>query len=104
MRIGMKYLVIDAMLSGTGIRDYYSGNYIEPESLHLSDITIAKLRDWLSRYISEHHKGYVNERVTSELDREGKEVALRIKSELVDVKIHYYSDARMTEEIISSKS
>lgn len=99
----MKYIVVDAMFSGTGIRDYYGGNYIEPESLHLSDMTINKLRDWLSRYISEHHKGYINDKAIDELDREGKEIALRIKSELVDVKIHYYSDARMTKEIISSK-
>jgi hypothetical protein len=99
----MKYLVIDAMFSGTGIRDYYNGNYIEPESLHLSDMTINKLRDWLSQYISEHHKGYINDKAIDELDREGKEIALRIMRELVDVRIHYYSDARMTEEMVSSK-
>jgi|SRR5215207_5971732 len=97
----MKYLVVDAMLSGTGIRDYYAGDYLEPESLSLSVATVKQLKDWLSRYKREHNKGYVSDEVIDELDREGKEIALTIKNELSDVKITYFSDARTTKEIIS---
>jgi hypothetical protein len=97
----MKYLVVDAMLSGTGIRDYYTGDYLEPESLSLSVATVQQLKDWLSRYKREHNQGYVSDEVIDELDREGKEIAFAIKSELADVKITYFSDARMTKELIS---
>ena len=100
----MKYLVVDAFLSGTGVRDYYNSGYIEPESLHLSDATIDKLKDWLSRYASEFYSGYKNDEVVNELDREGKEIAFLIKNELVNVKIDYCSDARMKVERLSLKS
>jgi hypothetical protein len=96
----MKYLVVDAMLSGSGIRDYYTGDYLEPESLSLTVATVKQLKDWLSRYKREHNKGYVSQEAIAELDREGKEIAVTIKSELSDVKITYYSDARMTKELI----
>jgi hypothetical protein len=32
----MKYLIVDAELSGTGVRDKYLGGYIDPEDLALS--------------------------------------------------------------------
>ena len=50
----MKYIVIDALLNGTGIRDKYEGGYIEPCSLGLSSATIIRLNDWLSEYWKEH--------------------------------------------------
>jgi len=97
----MKYLVVDAMRSGTGIRDYYAGDYLEPESLALSVATIEQLKDWLSSYKVEQSKGYTNDEAIEELDRKGKELALSIKRELSpDVKIAYLSDARMTRELI----
>lgn len=96
----MKYLVIDASLSGTGIRDKYEGGYISPEDLELSCETIDKLKQWLSKYDSEHYNGFPNESLIDALDKEGKEIALQIKGELSEVKLEYFSDARMTNEII----
>jgi len=96
----MKYLVVDALFNGTGIRDYYTGDYLKPETLNLEAVTTIKIHDWLFRYKSEHHKGYINDDVINELDREGREIALKIKNELLEVKIEYYSDARMTREIM----
>ena len=96
----MKYLVIDASLSGTGIRDKYEGGYITPEDLGLSCEIIDKICQWLVKYEKEHYYGFNNESIIIELDREGKEIALMIKSELTDVKLEYFSDARMTSEIL----
>jgi hypothetical protein len=95
----MKYLVIDASLNGTGIRDKYEGGYLAPEDLGLSSTTIQYLTEWLSKYENEHYNGFTDENTVDELDREGKEIALMIKNEL-EVKLEYFSDARMTNEII----
>ena len=96
----MIYLVIDASLSGTGIRNKYEGGYLSPEVLGLSSNTIQYLNDWLSRYENEHYNGFTDDQIIDNLDREGKEIALLIKSELPEVKLEYFSDARMTNEII----
>lgn len=96
----MKYLVIDAMLDGTGIRDKYEGGYLVPQDLGLSFTTIEWLDIWLLKYENEHYNGFANEGIIDELDREGKEIALTIKNELVKVKLEYFSEARMTTEII----
>jgi hypothetical protein len=45
----MKYLVVDASLNSTGIRDKYEGEYISPEGLKLSHSTINRLNKWLSK-------------------------------------------------------
>ena len=96
----MKYLVIDAALSGTGIRDKYEGGYINPEDLGLSLSIKQKLNKWLSKYENEHYNGFTDDNIINELDREGKEIALIIKNELSEVKIEYFSDVRMNEEMI----
>lgn len=96
----MRYLVVDASLSGTGIRDKYEGGYLAPEDLGLSPVAIERLNEWLIKYENEHYKGFANDNVIQELDREGKEIASMIKRELAEVKLEYFSDARMTTEII----
>ncbi len=96
----MKYLVIDASLSGTGIRDKYEGGYISPNDLGLSCEIVDRLNQWLPKYENEHYNGFTDECVIDELDKEGKEIALMIKSELVEVKLEYFSDARMKTEIV----
>lgn len=96
----MRYLVIDASLSGTGIRDKYDGGYLTPEDLGLNPTTIQQLNTWLSKYENEHYNGFVDNKIIDELDKEGKEIALIIKKELSEVKLEYFSDARMTTEVI----
>ena len=96
----MRYLVIDAALSGTGIRDKYQGGYIDPEDLNLSLALKQKLKEWLSKYESEHYNGFTDEGIIKKLDQEGREIALIIKNELSEVKLEYFSDALMTNEII----
>ena len=96
----MKYLIIDASLNGTGVRDYYEGGYIDPEDLCLRPEIVQRLNQWLLSYENEHYNGFENEHFIDELYREGKEIALAIKQELLEVKIEYFSDARMTRVII----
>jgi hypothetical protein len=97
----MRYIIIDASLNGTGIRDKYEGGYLTPEVLGLCSITIKQLKEWLSKYENEHYNGYVNNKVIDELDQEGEKIALIIKNELPEVKLEYFSDARMTNKDIS---
>ncbi|MDR1203747.1 MAG: hypothetical protein LBL58_19230 [Tannerellaceae bacterium] len=96
----MKYLVIDAALSGTGVRDKHKGGYTDPEDLGLSLTTKQRLNEWLSKYENEHYNGFTDNNIINELDREGKEIALMIKNELSEVKIKYFSDALLTNEMI----
>lgn len=96
----MKYLIIDASLSGTGIRDKYEGGYLSPNELGLSCEITDRLNQWLSKYENEHFNGFTNDSLIDELDKEGKEIALQIKNELSEVKLEYFSDARMIIEII----
>jgi hypothetical protein len=96
----MKYLIIDASLNSTGIRDKYESGCLAPEDLGLSSATIQRLNTWLSKYENEHYNGFTDDSIIDELDREGKEVASLIKSELSEVKLEYFSDARMTNEMI----
>jgi len=96
----MRYLVIDAALSGTGIRDKHEGGYLSPDDLGLSCETIDRLNQWLSKYENEHYSGFTDDQIIDELDREGKEISLKIKSELSEVKMEYFSDARMTTELV----
>lgn len=96
----MKYLVIDAALSGTGIRDKHEGGYTYPEDLDLSLPVRQKLKEWLSKYENEHYNGFTNENLINKLDQEGKDIAIMMKNELSEVKMEYFSDARMTNEII----
>ncbi len=91
----MKYIIIDAVLIGTGIRDEYEGGYISPESLGISLVIRKRLKEWLAKYANEHFSGYSNEILIDELDNEGIEIASRIEDELIDVKVSYYSDARL---------
>lgn len=96
----MKYLVVDASLNGTGIRDKYNGGYLDTKELGLSFSTIKRIGEWLLDYENEHYNRYTDVYNIDKLDKEGREIALIIKNELSGVKIEYFSDARMTSEQI----
>lgn len=96
----MKYLVIDGELSGTGIRDKYESGYLVPEALGLSRKTTDRLNEWVSRYETEHRKGFSDTNVVDELDRQGKEIAFLVREELGDIKLEYFSAATMKSEMI----
>jgi hypothetical protein len=97
----MKYLIVDASLNGTGIRDEYNGGFVSPESIGLSQILIQKLNNWLCAYAKEIYAGYSNTENIRLLDAEGLSIAMKIKNELQNVKISYFSDATMKKTMVS---
>ncbi|MGN6437500.1 MAG: hypothetical protein ACTHMM_13250 [Agriterribacter sp.] len=96
----MIYLVIDAALSGTGIRNKYEGGYINPQDLGLSLSIKQRLKEWVTKYANEHYNGFTNEKLIKELDQEGREISIVIKNELSEAKIEYFSNAKMTNEMV----
>jgi len=99
--MNMKYLIIDACFGGTGIRDKYEGGYIDSALLGLSANFTNRLSNWIKKYNNEFFNGYNNSNFIAELDKEGKEIAIQLKSELSnEIKVEYYSDARLVSEMI----
>ncbi len=92
----MTYLIVDAYLNGTGIRNKYDGGYILPNVLHLSDSLSDRITNWLELYWFQFYKGYPNLILMAELDKEGISIALAMCKELPDYKIEYFSDAFMS--------
>lgn len=95
----MKYLTVDGMMSGTGIRDTLEGGYLKPDELGLSSELKRKISDWLSSYENEHYSQYEDKSVVAGLDAEGIEICDLLKSEIPDSKVEYYSAAE-TKKII----
>ncbi len=97
----IKYVTVDGCLNGTGIRDKYNGRYLYPSELGLSTVITSQIEAWVSKYENEHFEGFTNKNVITELDAEGRIIARKIKEELADVKMEYFSAATMAWEIIN---
>jgi len=87
-------LLIDGMLSGTGVRDAIAGGYVAPDTIGLSAQLVADLADWQRRYEDAHFAGFPANAVAA-LDEEGLALASRAQSELSDKSIGYFSNGRM---------
>lgn len=96
----MRYLTIDGMLSGTGIRDSVAGGYIEPRELGLSDGLVAQINQWVKRYEQAHYLQFHDKNENDKLDQEGVAISCLVRDELPDVKIEYYSNVSMQKSII----
>lgn len=96
----MKYLTVDGMFSGTGIRDSVEGGYLKLKDLGLSITLQEKISNWLSRYENAHYDQYSDRKLVAELDAEGIEICKLLKNELLDSKIEYYSDAETKKLMI----
>lgn len=90
-----RYLLVDGMLSGTGIRDAVEGGYIDPEQLGISQKTIDDIAIWLARYEHAHYFQFEDSDEMDTLDKEGMNLCERLRTELVDSKIEYFSSAKM---------
>lgn len=93
----MKYLVVDGMLNGTGIRDKYEGGYISVDALHLPRELRERITTWLKKYEQEHYNGYLDIAKVNELDAVGIKIAEDIKS-ITKYKITYFSNATGIEK------
>jgi hypothetical protein len=91
----MKYLIVDGMMSGTGIRDEVEGGYLSPESLGLSSQLLQQISCWLQAYEDAHYDQYGDKGKVAELDAEGLRIRGQLMEELPDAKVKYYSDAEM---------
>lgn len=90
-------LLIDGMLSGTGIRDRNEGGYVDPEALGLSSPLVADLRIWLARYEDAHYAGFDDMEVVSVLDQQGVALADRVSGERTSDEVGYYSNALLKQ-------
>ena len=93
----MQEIIIDGMLHGTGIRDKYEGGYLVPQAIGLPNEIILKINHWLLEYEEEHYNGFSNKENIKRLDSKGIEIARRIRDELIDTKVFYYSNAELKE-------
>lgn len=96
----MKYIVLDGNLNGTGIRDKYNGGYIDPVDLGITQNLVNQLNHWLKSYENEHYNGYKNIENVEYLDRRGEDLAKKIKDELVNIKLEYFSAGKLSKKIL----
>lgn len=90
-----KFLTVDGMLSGTGIRMSNGGGYIDLAELGLSDGLVRDMAQWLEEYENAHYDQYENEETNERLDRQGIALAKRLRGELSDADVSYFSSAKM---------
>ena len=86
--------LIDGMLSGTGVRDAIEGGYIEPAKLGLSAKLVRDLAVWQAKYEEAHFAGFP-ESLVSELDEAGQLLTRRVRDELPEIDVGYFSDGLM---------
>ena len=87
-------LLIDGMMSGTGIRDAINGGYVEPADLGLSRELANDIEHWVGEYGAAHIRGHPVQLV-AELDCAGLAILSRVQDELPMRKLGYYSDGRL---------
>lgn len=93
----MRYLTVDGMLSGTGIRDSVEGGYLEPAELGVSEELRKRIGHWLARYADAHYTQFEDRQIVAELDTDGVAICKQLRDELPQSKITYFSNAEMRE-------
>ena len=91
----MRYLTVDGMMSGTGVRDTIAGGYVEPSQLGLTAAVANKISTWVREYTEAHYNEYTDGEQVRRLDEEGLAICVLIRRELEDAKVEYFSDAKM---------
>jgi hypothetical protein len=91
----MRYLIVDGMLSGTGIRDPLIGKYLDPNEVGFSSELVRRIEKWVIEYETAHYCQFNDEAENQRLDQEGIEIARQAQSQLPEMKIEYFSNAQM---------
>jgi hypothetical protein len=91
----MRYLTVDGMLSGTGVRDSVSGGYLNLRQLGLSDQLIKRIDTWLTHCEKAHYVQYRYAKQNEELDNEGIAIREALQEEMPNAKVEYFSNAKM---------
>lgn len=87
------HLIVDGMLSGTGIRDGDNGGYIEPSEIGVSSGLSVRISEWLERYENAHFFQFENVTEKEFLDKQGLEIARSLMTEVPKFKVTYFSNA-----------
>lgn len=88
-------IIVDGMLSGTGLRDGVRGGYLKLEDVGVSRALSNKIRLWLSAYADEHYQKFERDAFNAVLDKEGIELARMLREEISEVEVEYFSNAYM---------
>jgi len=91
----MQYLIIDGMLSGTGVRDGKAGGYLDLQNLGLSADLTKRIVNWLLAYESAHYGQFADKAENDRLDQEGIAIARCVGEQLPDDHVEYFSNAQM---------
>jgi hypothetical protein len=94
-RAPMRYLTVDGMLSGTGIRNTISGGYVDPHDVGLSTSLVGRIEKWLVEYEAAHHHQFMDKAENERLDQVGAAITRQILEELPRMKVEYFSNAEM---------
>ncbi|KXZ65125.1 hypothetical protein [Acinetobacter venetianus] len=91
----MTYLLVDGMYGGTGIRNKVEGGYLNISDLNISLELQQDISNWLEHYADAHFTQYSNKSEIAKLDKRGIEICKKLREELPNCKIDYFSDALM---------
>jgi len=91
----MQNLIIDGMLSGTGLRDGKAGGYLDLQNLGLSADLTKRIANWLLAYESAHYGQFADKAENDRLDQEGIAIAMSVRKERPGVRVEYFSNAQM---------
>ncbi|AWO91765.1 hypothetical protein ACFLEY_25780 [Bradyrhizobium sp. YCK136] len=91
----MQYLIIDGMLSGTGVRDGTAGGYLDLENVGLSADLTKRIESWLVAYESAHYSQFGDKAENDRLDQEGIAIAMLVRKEQPGARVEYFSNAQM---------
>jgi hypothetical protein len=90
-----RYLVVDGMLSGTGIRDAVEGGYLDLHELGLSSEFVKNMSLWLRRYENAHYVQFGDQQEVAALDSQGLAICKKLMEELPQSKVEYFSSGEM---------
>ncbi|TYC64556.1 hypothetical protein FMN63_18925 [Stappia sp. BW2] len=90
----MRYLTVDGMSSGTGVRDTLDGGFVDLDKIGVSAGLKRDVRVWLLEYEADFFAGFRNLKTLAALDEKGLQIAQRLSKEIPGSKIEYYSDGK----------
>jgi hypothetical protein len=76
----MRYLTVDGMLSGTGVRDSAAGGYVDPREIGLSASLVERIEKWVLEYEAAHYERFIDKAVNERLDQDGVAITRQIRA------------------------